>query len=165
VTPLNDKGLPDSTGTFIKPGASTISREQGARLIAIKFGVRGRDLASTVAEAQSKVAPLIPPPYRTEWSGEFQEMEEAEQRLVAMVSLSLVLIFILLYLAFHSLLDACLIFVNVIGMMIGGIWTLLLTGLNFNISAAVGFISILGVAVLEGLLVVSYFNAFRAQGY
>src|SRR5262249_7712335 len=141
-----------------------ISREQGQRLIAIKFGVRGRDLAGTVAEAQQKVAPLVRPPYRTEWSGEFQEMQEAEHRLVTVFGLSLVLIFVLLYLAFFSLLDALLVFFNLVVMSLGGIWALLLTGLNFNISAAVGFISILGVAVMNGLILVSSFNRSRAEG-
>src|SRR4029077_11089515 len=98
---------------------------QGNRLIAVKFGVRGRDLASTVAEAQQKVAPLIQPPYRTEWSGEFQEMEEAEHRLLMVLSVSIVLIFVLLYLAFHSLLDALVVLSNVVAMSLGGVWALL----------------------------------------
>jgi heavy metal efflux system protein len=164
VTPLNARGDPDTTASFIRPGASTISREQGQRLIAVKFGVRGRDLAGTVAEAQAKVAPLIPPGYRTEWSGEFQEMQEAERRLAVVFGLSLVLILILLYMAFFSLLDALLVFFNIVVMSLGGVWALLLTGLNFNISAAVGFISILGVAVMNGLILVSSFNRFRAEG-
>jgi cobalt-zinc-cadmium resistance protein CzcA len=91
-------------------------------------------------------------------------MEEAEHRLVLMVSVSLVLILMLLYLAFRSLLDALVVFANVVAMSLGGIWTLVLTGTNFNISAAVGFISILGVAVMNGLLMVSAFNHLRTQG-
>src|SRR5262249_45667259 len=69
ATPLNGKGQPDESGSFLRPGASTIYREQGQRLIAIKFEVRGRDLASTVAEARGKVDPLLSVPYRAEWSG------------------------------------------------------------------------------------------------
>src|SRR5205807_7388296 len=137
---------------------------QGKRLIAVKFSVRGRDLAGAVAEAKQKTASLFPPPYRAEWSGEFQEMEEAIQRLIPIFALSMALILILLYLAFHSLLDALVVLSNVIAMSLGGVWTLLLTGLNFNISAAVGFISILGVAVMNGLLLVSAFNRQRAVG-
>src|SRR5262249_55111173 len=106
VTTLNEKGLPDPTGKSGRAGASVISRSQGKRYIGVKFSVRGRDLASTVAEAQEKVAPLLKPPYRDEWTGEFQEMEEAEHRLLVVVSVSLVLIFIFLYLAFRSVLDA-----------------------------------------------------------
>src|SRR5262249_46875326 len=86
VTPLDDKGKTDPKVSFVRPGASTIYREQGQRLIAIKFGVsrtgpNARDLASTVAEAQTVVAPLLETSYRAEWSGEFQEMEEAETRM------------------------------------------------------------------------------------
>jgi cobalt-zinc-cadmium resistance protein CzcA len=164
VTPLVESEQAGSTGQFIKPGASTIYREQGQRLIAVKFGVRGRDLASTVAEAQAKVAPLLQPPYRTEWSGEFQEMEEAEGRLVKVFGLSLVLILVLLYMAFRSLLDAAVVFGNIVVMAMGGVWALRLMDLNFNISAAVGFISILGVAVMNGLIMISSFNRLRARG-
>src|SRR5205085_6570172 len=129
VTPTDAQGRPDDQhGTFLKPGASTIYREQGQRLIAIKFAVRGRDLASTVAEAQGKVEPLLQLPYRAEWSGEFQEMEEAEQRLAKVFGLSLVLILILLYMAFRSVLDALVVFANVIAMGVGGVWALNLTG-------------------------------------
>jgi cobalt-zinc-cadmium resistance protein CzcA len=164
VTPLVENEQAGSTGQFIKPGASTIYREQGQRLIAIKFGVRDRDLASTVAEAQAKVAPLLQAPYRAEWSGEFQEMEEAESRLVKVFGLSLVLISVLLYMAFRSLLDAAVVFGNIIVMAMGGVWALWIMDLNFNISAAVGFISILGVAVMNGLIMISSFNRLRARG-
>jgi cobalt-zinc-cadmium resistance protein CzcA len=163
VTPAGANGMPDPGGSFQRPGASTIYREQGERLIAVKFGVRGRDLASAVAEAQERTEALFKAPYRAEWSGEFQEMQEANRRLLLVVSLSMGLILILLYLAFHSLLDAFVVLANVIAMALGGVWALLLTGINFNISAAVGFISILGVAVMNGLLLVSSFNYLRAQ--
>ena len=153
-----------SDGQFIRPGASTIYREQGQRLIAIKFGVSGRDLAGTVEEAKAKVQPLIHLPYRDEWSGEFQEMEEAEARLAKVFGLSLALIVVLLYLAFRSLLDTAVVLANVVAMGMGGVWALELAGLNFNISAAVGFISILGVAVMNGLLLVSAFNRHRSHG-
>jgi cobalt-zinc-cadmium resistance protein CzcA len=164
VTPLNDRGQLSASGTFVRPGASTIYREQGNRLIAVKFSVRGRDLASAVAEAQHKTAELFKAPYRSEWSGEFQEMQEAVRRLFWAVGLALVLILVLLYIALRSALDTLVVFSNVIVMSIGGIWALLLTGTNFNISAGVGFISILGVGIMNGLLLVSSFNHFRAQG-
>jgi cobalt-zinc-cadmium resistance protein CzcA len=164
VSPVGADGMPDPNGQFIRPGASTIYREQGQRLIAVKFSVRGRDLAGAVAEAQEKTHPLIQAPYRTEWSGEFEEMEHAEKRMLLVVSLSLVLIVLLLYLAFLSLLDAVVVLSNVLAMSLGGIWALVLTGTNFNVSAAVGFISILGVAVMNGLLMVSAFNQLRHKG-
>jgi cobalt-zinc-cadmium resistance protein CzcA len=164
VTPVNDEGLPDRNGKFLRSGASTIYREQGKRLIAVKFSVRGRDLAGAVAEAQEKTAPLFPPGYRTEWSGEFQEMLEAEHRLMYIIPLSLAAVFVLLYLAFHDVIDALLVFSNVVALCLGGVWALLVTQTNFSISAAVGFISIFGVAIMDGLLLVSYFNHLRAEG-
>ena len=164
VTPTDAEGNPDPGATFIHPGASMISREEGNRMIAVKFGVRGRDLAGAVAEAQRKVSPLVGAPYRIEWSGDFRQMEQAERRMLLIVGLSLALIFLLLYLAFHSLLDGLVVFANVVAMSVGGVWALLATGTNFNISAAVGFVSVLGVAVLNGLLMVSSFNALRARG-
>jgi cobalt-zinc-cadmium resistance protein CzcA len=164
VTPLNDQGQPDPDGHFIRPGASTIYREQGLRFIPVKFSVRGRDLAGAVADAQRATAELFEPPYRAEWSGEFEEMERAERRLMFIIPLSLGLIFVLLYLAFHSTVDALLVFSNVIALSLGGVWALLITGTNFSISAAVGFISIFGVAIMDGLLLVSYFNQLRANG-
>jgi cobalt-zinc-cadmium resistance protein CzcA len=164
VTPVNDEGQLDPNGKFLRSGASTIYREQGKRFIAVKFSVRGRDLAGAVAEAQEKTSPLVPVGYRTEWSGEFQEMLEAEHRLMYIIPLSLAAIFVLLYLAFHDLIDALLVFSNVVALCLGGVWALLLTGTNFSISAAVGFISIFGVAIMDGLLLVSYFNHLRAEG-
>jgi cobalt-zinc-cadmium resistance protein CzcA len=151
---------------FVVPGASTISREQGKRLIAVKFSVRDRDLAGAVAEAQAKVADagLIPAGYQTEWSGEFQEMNEAFARLGVWVPVSVVLICVLVYLAFNSVLDTLVVLMNVVALSMGGMWALLLTGTHFSISAAVGFISIFGVAIMDGLLSVSYFNALRAHG-
>ncbi|MFO0928369.1 MAG: efflux RND transporter permease subunit [Gemmataceae bacterium] len=164
VTPVNDRGEPDPAGTYLRTRASTIYREQGKRLIAVKFSVRDRDLASTVADAQRRVEPLLQVPYRAEWSGEFQQMEQAERRLVAVVGVALGLIVCLIYLAFRSFLDTLVVLSGAVAVALGGIWALLLTGLNFNISAAVGFISILGVAIMNGLILVSSFNANRAHG-
>jgi cobalt-zinc-cadmium resistance protein CzcA len=165
LTPLDSLGRPDPNGSFLRPGASTIYREQGNRLIAVKFSVsKEHGLASVVNEAQHATADLFQPPYRAEWSGEFQEMEEAERRLMVIVPVSLGLIFVLLYLAFHSMLDVLAILSNVIALSLGGIWALLLTGTHFSISAAVGFISIFGVAIMDGLLLISYFNSMRNQG-
>jgi cobalt-zinc-cadmium resistance protein CzcA len=168
VSPVGEDGRPDPRGQYIRTGASTIYREQGNRLIAVKFSVSGRDLASAVAEARAATDDLFQVPkyqaYKAEWSGEFQEMEEANARLLIIIPVSLGLIFILLYLAFHSLLDALAILSNVVALSLGGVWALLLTGTPFSISAAVGFISIFGVAIMDGLLSVSYFNQLRFRG-
>jgi cobalt-zinc-cadmium resistance protein CzcA len=164
VTPVGKNGAPDPNGSFERSGASTIYREQGKRVIAVKFNVRGRDLAGAVAEAKEKSAHLFHPPYHAVWGGEFEEMEQAERRLMWIIPLSLGLIFILLYGAFHSLLDSVVVLSNVIDLSMGGIWALWLTGTNFSISAAVGFVSLFGVAIMDGLLMISSFNALRAHG-
>ena len=165
VSPLGADGRPDPRGSFVQPGASEIYREQGQRLIAIKFGVRGRDLAGVVDEAKRKTASLAKPPYRMVWSGEFQEMEEAERRLMLIIPLAITMVIVLLYLAFHSLIDVALVLSNVAALCCGGIWALLLTHTNFSISAAVGFISIFGVGVMNGLLLVSSFHRLRLDGF
>jgi cobalt-zinc-cadmium resistance protein CzcA len=165
VTPLDeDMEGPDPNGDFVRPGASMITREMGNRIVAVKFSVRDRDLAGAVAAAQARVAPIIPQGYRVEWSGEFKQMEEGERRLMVIIPVSLVLIFMLLYLAFRSLLDAIVVLFNVVELSLGGLWALFLTGTNFSIAAAVGFASIFGVAVMDGLLLVSSFNQLRVQG-
>ena len=155
-----------------KPGASYIYRENNQRYIPIKFGVRGRDLASAITEAQQRVERpksgkgVIPEGqgYRVEWSGEFAQMQAANARLMWIVPLSIALIVLLLYMAFNSVKDAMLVMVNVLAATMGGIWALKLTGTHFSISAAVGFISIFGVAVQDGVLLISYFNQMRAAG-
>jgi cobalt-zinc-cadmium resistance protein CzcA len=164
VTPVGDDGAPDPKGQFERAGASDIYRENGKRMIAIKFSVRGRDLGSAVAEARKRTKDLFQSPYRAVWSGEFEEMEDAEARLLVIVPLSLGLIFVLLYMAFHSFLDTIVVLSNVLDLSMGGIWALLLTGTHFSISAAVGFVSLFGVAIMDGLLMVSSFNAHRAAG-
>jgi cobalt-zinc-cadmium resistance protein CzcA len=165
VSPVGADGSPDPNGSFERSGASDIYRENGKRMIAIKFSVRGdRDLGGAVDEARKRVAPLMQSPYRAVWSGEFEQMEEAEGRLFIIVPVSLGLIFILLYMAFRSFLDAIVVLSNVFDVAVGGIWALYLTGTHFSISAAVGFVSLFGIAVMEGLLLISYFNTLRAQG-
>ena len=117
---------------FERAGASDIYREDGKRMIAIKFSVRGRDLGGAVAEARARTKDLFQTPYRAVWSGEFEQMEEAQGRLLWIIPLSLGLIFILLYSAFRSFLDSIVIFSNVFDVAVGGIWALYLTGTNFS---------------------------------
>jgi cobalt-zinc-cadmium resistance protein CzcA len=164
VSPMGPDGSPDPDGQFDQSGPAMIYREQGTRFIPIKFSVRGRDLASAVAEAKEKTNHLFKFPYRPVWSGEFELMEQANARLGWLVLLSLGLVLILLYSAFRSILDTLVIFSNVLFVAVGGVWALYLTGTNFNVSAGVGFVSLFGIAVMDGLLLISYFNAHRAQG-
>jgi cobalt-zinc-cadmium resistance protein CzcA len=164
VTPVDSEYNLNPGGSFTRPAASTIYREQGKRFIAIKFGVRGRDLGGAVDEARARTRDFFKIPYQAVWSGEFEQMEEANGRLLWIIPLSLGLIFILLYSAFRSILDTIVVFSNVFDVAIGGVWALYLTGTNFSVSAAVGFVSLFGIAIMEGLLLISYFNALRAQG-
>ena len=152
-----------------KAGASYIYRENNRRFIPIKFSVKGRDLASAIAEARRKVldprtGAMLPLGYRIEWSGEFAQMQAANKLLAIMVPLSIVLIMVLLYSMFKSMKDALVVMAGVLPAAVGGIWALKLTQTNFSISAAVGFISIFGVAVQNGVLLISYFNQMRASG-
>jgi cobalt-zinc-cadmium resistance protein CzcA len=154
-----------------EPGASYIYRENNQRYIPIRFSVRGRDLASAINEAQRRVSDprtgvRLPEAegYRLEWSGEFAQMEDANQRLLWIVPISILLIMILLYTAFQSLKDAFLVILNVLTATMGGVWSLKMTGMPFSISAAVGFVSIFGVAVQNGVLLISYFNQMRESG-
>jgi cobalt-zinc-cadmium resistance protein CzcA len=164
VTPLGEDGRLDPKGRFVQAGASTIYREQGNRMIAVKFSVRGRDLAGAVEEAQQKTSDLFKSPYSAAWSGEFDQMREAEQRLMVIVPISMLLVFLLIFLALRSLPDAFCVASNVVALSMGGLWALMLTGTNFSISAAVGLISIFGVAIMDGLLLISCFNHLRAAG-
>ena len=152
-----------------KPGASYVYRENNRRFIPIKFAVRDRDLAGAIMEAKAKVenpvkGAMLPKGYDILWSGEFAQMEKANGRLMWIVPLSIALIMTLLYTAFNSVKDALLVMANVIAATMGGIWALYGTGTALSISAAVGFISIFGVAVQDGVLLISYFNQMRAAG-
>ena len=164
VSPVAEDGSPDPDGQFVRAGAAAIYREQGKRLIAVKFSVRGRDLGRVVDEGKERIKDLVQAPYRAVWAGEIEQMEEANNRLMWIIPLSLGLIFILLYAAFHSFLDAIVVFSNVLDVAVGGIWALYLTGTPFSVSAAVGFVSLFGIAIMEGLLLISYFNVHRLQG-
>jgi cobalt-zinc-cadmium resistance protein CzcA len=147
-------------------GASYIYHETTQRYIPIKFSVRGRDLGSTVAEAQTRIAKSIhlPSGYRIMWAGEFQDLQTAKLRLAAFVPMSLALIMILLYSLFSSVRDSLLALAGIPFAIAGGVLALFVTGLPFSISAAIGFISLLGVSVMNGILVLTYFNELKTQG-
>ncbi len=147
-------------------GASFIYREQQERYIPIKFSVRGRDLGGAVLEAQQKIQQQvrIPGGYRLEWVGEFGELQEALARLSFVVPLSLVLIGVLLYVNFSSLTDT-LLAASVMPMTaIGGIFGLYFTGTPFSVSAAIGFIALFGISVMNGIIVLSYYNRLLDSG-
>jgi len=147
-------------------GASFIYREATQRYIPVKFSVRGRDLGSTVAEAQQRIAKNVnlPQGYRIVWAGEFEELEVAKQRLAVIVPISLVLILMLLYGLFNSLRDSLLVLAGIPFAVGGGVLALYITGLPFSISAAVGFISLFGVSVMNGILIMTYYHEVRGSG-
>jgi len=147
-------------------GASFIYRERSRRYIPIKFSVRGRDLGGTVAEAQERIAKNIrlPNGYQIIWAGEFDSLQAAKQRLMVVVPITLLLILVLLYGLFNSLRDSLLALAGIPFAIGGGLIGLYLAGLDFSVSAAIGFISLFGVAVMDGILNITYFRELRAQG-
>ena len=158
--------LSDVAKVSLVSGASFIYREQQQRYVPIKFSVRGRDLGSTVLEAQDKISKRaqIPAGYRLEWAGEFGELQDALQRLAIVVPLSLVLICTLLYFNFSSFMDT-LLAASVMPMaLVGGIFALYVTGTPFSVSAAIGFVALFGIAAMDGIIVLSYYNMLIADG-
>ena len=150
----------------VNQGFSKVSREDNMRRIAIKCNLIDRDQGSFVAEAQKKVAAQVdlPPGYHIVWSGQFENQQRAMKRLEIIVPISLGLIFVLLFWAFMSVKNALLIVMNVPFAMIGGLLILLVTGINLSISAAVGFIALFGVAVQNGVILVSHLNKLHQEG-
>jgi cobalt-zinc-cadmium resistance protein CzcA len=147
-------------------GASFIYRERSQRYIPVKFSVRGRDLGGTVEEAQQRVAKAVKLPngYQIIWAGEFEDLQNAKQRLLIVVPITLLLILVLLYGLFNSLRDSLLAVAGIPFAIGGGLIALYLAGLDFSVSAAIGFISLFGVAVMDGILNITYFRELRASG-
>jgi cobalt-zinc-cadmium resistance protein CzcA len=147
-------------------GAAYIYREQQERYLPIKFSVRGRDLGSAIREAQDKVAEQVqlPPGSRLEWVGEFGNLQDAIKRLSIVVPISLALIAMLLWFNFGSMVDT-LLAMSVIPMAIfGGVLGLLITGIPFSVSAAIGFIALFGIAVMDGIIILSQYNQLIEEG-
>jgi cobalt-zinc-cadmium resistance protein CzcA len=148
-------------------GPAEISHVNASRLIIVEGNVRGRDIGSFVSDVRAlfdvkKVA--LPTGYRVEFGGQFENLERARARLLIVVPLSLFLIFLLLFTTFGSMRQALLVFTGIPLATVGGVFALLLRGMPFSISAAVGFIALFGVAVLNGVVMVSYINTLRREG-
>jgi cobalt-zinc-cadmium resistance protein CzcA len=151
----------------IVEGPSTITREWGQRRITITSNVRSRDLGSFVAEARNKIAKQVSLPsarYRLEYGGQFENLERARARLMIVVPLALVLIFVLLYLTYHNVVDALRVFTGIPFAWVGGLFALWLRDMPFSISAGIGFIAMSGVAVLDDMILVSYIRQLREKG-
>ncbi len=150
----------------IEEGPAQISHEHSQRRVVIEANVRGRDIGSFVAEAQKAIDEKVklPPGYSIEWGGQFKNLEEARTRLIIVVPISLFLIFFLLFLMFNSVKQAVLVFTGIPLAITGGILALFSRGISFSISAGVGFIALFGVAMLNGVVMVSFINQLRQQG-
>ena len=150
----------------VKSGSMNLSRESGMRVAALGVFIRGRDMGSVVQEMQQRVQTHVafPPGCFVTWGGEFENQQRAMARLLVIVPVSILLIFVLLFNAFGSVKSALLILSNVPFALIGGIVALLLTGIPLSVSAAIGFIALFGQAVLNGVVMVSYFNQLREAG-
>jgi cobalt-zinc-cadmium resistance protein CzcA len=150
----------------LTPGPNQVSREDGKRRIVVTANVRGRDLASFVADAQNQVAQRVklPAGYWIGWGGQFEQLVSATQRLVVVVPIALFVIFLLLLLSLGSAPDALLVFSGVPLALTGGVAALLLRGIPLSISAGIGFIALSGVAVLNGLVIITFIEKLRRQG-
>lgn len=150
-----------------KLGPAQISREDGKRRVYVGFNVQGRDVASVIGDIEKRIDAEIklPSGYFISYGGQFENLQKASDRLLVAVPISLLLIFVLLYFTFHSLKEASLVFAAIPMSAIGGIFALMARGMPFSISAGVGFIALFGVAVLNGIVLISTFNRLEKEGW
>jgi cobalt-zinc-cadmium resistance protein CzcA len=146
---------------------SEIYREGNQRYVAIKYSVRGRDLGGAVEEAMKKINDQVklPPGYHIDWEGEYESQKRADERLLIVLPITILIIFIILYTMFKSFKWALLILANVAMARIGGLLALLITGTNFSVSSGVGFLALFGVSVQTGVIMLEYINQLRARRY
>ena len=157
--------LSELASISLDTGASYIFRERNQRFVPIKFSVRGRDLAGAVEEAQQRISANVklPSGYRIEWSGEFEWLQQAKKRLAVILPVTLIFILVLLYGMFNSLRDSLMALLGLPFAVCGGILALYVFGLDFSISAAIGFISLFGVSVMSGILIINAYYRFAAE--
>ena len=149
----------------VAPGPNQVSRENGKRRVVVSANVTGRDLGSFVADAQSAISTVpIPTGYWTAWGGTFEQLQSASKRLQVVVPLALGLVFVLLFTMFGNVRDGLLVFTGIPFALTGGVLALWLRGIPLSISAAVGFIALSGVAVLNGLVMLSFIRGLREEG-
>ena len=157
--------LAQLTTATTEDGAEQINREGGQRYIAIKYSARGRDLGSTVEEAISKVNANVklPPGYHLEWAGEYESQKRADKRMAIVVPVTVLAIFLILYTMFRSFKWSMVILISVVMASIGGPLALFITGTNFSVSSAVGFLALFGVSVETGVIMIEFINQLRGQ--
>ena len=158
--------LGDVATIRLTSGASYIYREDSSRYVPVKFSVRGRDPQSAVLEAAERVRQNVqlPAGYRLEWVGEFRNLQEAVARLQVVVPIALLLIAVLLYVQFNSIRDMLMVMAVLPLSCIGGVTALTVTGLSFSVPAAIGFLALFGITVMEGIILLSHFRLLREQG-
>jgi cobalt-zinc-cadmium resistance protein CzcA len=151
---------------YVTEGPAQISREMGQRRIVIECNVTDRDIGSFVEEAKAKIDAVVklPPGYLVTWGGQFENQQRAMTRFALVVPITILSIFLLLFSSFNSVKQALLIILNIPLALIGGILALVIGHFNLSVSASVGFIALFGVAVLNGVVMVSYFNELRREG-
>ncbi len=168
LTLPNGNNVPLSTVAKLErvEGPVKIDHQQGARMVVVVANVKGRDLVSFVEEAKQKVSKEVPlaEGYHLQWGGQFENQQRAAARLAIVVPIALCLIFLLLFMTFQSVQQALLILANIPFALIGGVFALWLAGEYLSVPASVGFIALLGIAVLNGVVMVSYFNQLETQG-
>ena len=147
-------------------GPRQITREDNQRFITVQCNVRGRDIGSFVEEAQKRLAEKVqlPPGYTLTWGGQFELQQEANRRLMVVIPLTLLTVFALLYMSFNHLRSALLILLNIPLALVGGVFALLLTGQNLSVPASIGFISLFGIALSNGMVLVTYYNQLLREG-
>jgi cobalt-zinc-cadmium resistance protein CzcA len=150
----------------VAPGPNQVSRENGKRRVVVSANVRGRDIGSFVAEAEEKLQQQvkIPSGYWTTWGGQFEQLQSATQRLQIVVPVALMLVFTLLFMMFGNAKDGLLVFSGIPFALTGGLIALWLRDIPMSISAAVGFIALSGVAVLNGLVMIAFIRSLRDEG-
>jgi len=159
--------LSEMASITLDTGAAWIYHESVQRFIPVKFSVRGRDLGGTVEEAQDRIAKNVqlPSGYRLIWAGEFGDLQEAKKRLEIIVPISFILIAGALYSLFNNFRDSLLALAGIPDAIVGGILALYISGLHFSISAAIGFVSLFGVSVMDGILMITFYNQERSHGF
>lgn len=175
-TEIGNIMVPTMNGSYVRikeladirtiTGPLIIYRDNHTRFCAVKFSVRGRDMGSAIAEAQQKVnaAVELPKGYTMKWTGDFENQERATNRLKQVVPISILLIFLILFTLFGNVRDAGLVLVNVTFAAIGGIAALLITGMNFSISAGIGFIALFGICIQNGVIMISVIKSKLRHG-
>lgn len=150
----------------LAPGPNQVSRENGKRLVVVSANVRGRDIGSFVQEAEERIRSdvKLPAGYWTTWGGQFEQLQSAAKRLQVVVPVALLLVFMLLFMMFNNVRDGLLVFTGIPFALTGGVMALWLRDIPLSISAGVGFIALSGVAVLNGLVMISFIRNLREEG-